>query len=666
MHWKLFPFLTSEILRSLCLFSFLFFLSVGVVLGAEEERNATFIDLNLAEVIVENSTINDTLSLSPGIRLEVKLDGPLYTNLTYEKLFNVINEEYVRGSGKSIDVHLQYWLLSLNDSISIVNESTPLLSLKSRKNAGTGDFSVNNVGNYQLCGSAYQENRPHVTACKNFTALSAKEIPCDLSLNTSLEKEIYNTGEKVKFKHRVMGEDFPFTITYDITNLFNETVQKEKLTKNTNKKTFTPKIEERDAVLFVRSHLSEVVCNDSNSSNDFSSARFIVKNNATLENSIEIVTVPDGEIFFGTIVRPKIKLILGEKVTTSFKLYVENSKGKRITYTHYLKPENVGSYQLTFPLKLFDNCDQKYKDGTYHISIEGFERVVTKKIVVNHKEEGCKSSTKKNAHTITSFPETVFVNSSFKTHITLENNDNRWHNYTVWSYVYRGPKSYSGYRLQNLQATHLKKGESTVIILENTVPEADEGEYKFKVQIQKDDQKTVSSIIKDLTVVPPIGEEIQEEKDGISSFYTRNTKAVDNVRLFSTIKGNGNYTVVLETVMEKQEFPLSVNESNKTSFTAEVLPGKNLYILKLLQDGTLIDVKDLVLFNDGTNISRNPLNTSGMESITGNVIEDVVQETLYESTNIKLQKMIPLFLGIVFVLLLGLGYPYLKERLRGP
>jgi hypothetical protein len=108
---------------------------------------------------------------------------------------------------------------------------------------------------------------------------------------------------------------------------------------------------------------------------------------------------------------------------------------------------------------------------------------------------------------------------------------------------------------------------------------------------------------------------------------------------------------------------LSVNESNKTSFTAEVLPGKNLYVLKLLQDGNLIDVKDLVLFNDGTNISKDPLKPSGMESITGNVVGST-PETLYESTNVKLQKMIPLFLGVVFVLLMGLGYPYFMDKLR--
>ena len=82
-------------------------------------------------------------------------------------------------------------------------------------------------------------------------------------------------------------------------------------------------------------------------------------------------------------------------------------------------------------------------------------------------------------------------------------NHHEAHDFSVWSYVYSGSVSYSGHREQNKQSFHLDPWASTVVNLTNMVI-ANPGEYKIKIKIRKDEQKTTTDLTKILTILQPL------------------------------------------------------------------------------------------------------------------------------------------------------------------
>lgn len=105
----------------------------------------------------------------------------------------------------------------------------------------------------------------------------------------------------------------------------------------------------------------------------------------------------------------------------------------------------------------------------------------------------------KISYELLDLPSTIGHDSEFTTHMLIENNQEP-HQFEVWSYVYRGPKSYSGEREDNLQRVTLPPGESALVELQSIV-EAVPGAYKYKVKIRKDGQSTTMDITKELTII---------------------------------------------------------------------------------------------------------------------------------------------------------------------
>ncbi len=96
-------------------------------------------------------------------------------------------------------------------------------------------------------------------------------------------------------------------------------------------------------------------------------------------------------------------------------------------------------------------------------------------------------------------PATVGDDSEFTARLLIDNSQQA-HEFEVWSYVYRGPKSYSGEREDNLQRVKVDAGESAIIELQNVV-EAPPGAYKYKVKIRKDGQSTTTDLTRELALI---------------------------------------------------------------------------------------------------------------------------------------------------------------------
>ena len=115
--------------------------------------------------------------------------------------------------------------------------------------------------------------------------------------------------------------------------------------------------------------------------------------------------------------------------------------------------------------------------------------------------------------------ERTFSPGSLHTTIVLVDNENKPHHVTIWSYVYRGSKSYSGEREQNQQEFDLKAGESEMVELENILDdEIKPGAYKFKIKVRKDNQESTLDVTRDIVVdlVGPAENPQDQENQSVS------------------------------------------------------------------------------------------------------------------------------------------------------
>lgn len=624
-----------------------------------EENNEKYIEQKGDnEQVADNEQVNETEEgpeeqsetniteekTNQPLSLIIKLPETLYTQIPYKDLFNIRNNKYKRGSNQTINITLAYNLTKDNRTIS--NNTIILTDIKASKSAGTGTFTLTEEGSLSVCGTATTSNES-TTICKTLIAISAKNVTCDIEANIKIEKKIYLSNEKIAFYPEIRNnaQNFPIVIAYQIKDLFNNTLQKQKETTNNNKKSYTPEIAQSVDVIIIQEELKSIPCDDKNESNNYAEQIIIIKNSLLEENAISTEKLSEKEIFFGDIIKPRISIISKNKTIASIKVYIEDKEEKRLTQTYYLKPESLGVLDITLPITIDENCNNKFEEGTHYLIVEGFNKKERKQVVIHKKEEPCSKEQGASSYEITEFQEIIQPEQQFITDVSITNDDSREHNYTIWSYVYRGPKSYSGDRLLNLEKITIEAGKQKIIGLKNKIDSITDGDYSFKVQIQKDNQKTTASVTRKIVVAANGGRKTRAEgnEEAITSFYTKAKKLsseneATTIHLFSTIKGEGNYTLHLETPLEKRMIPVEVKENNKTMITAEILPGKNIYVLKLLKGTNVIDTKDLVLYTNATNIITNDEEViKPSNKITGYTISN---QPVYQSTTAKVRELI--------------------------
>jgi ribosomal protein L23 len=112
----------------------------------------------------------------------------------------------------------------------------------------------------------------------NMTNLTANQtIVIDPSLTIATEKTNFANGEQIKFRHIIENKTQQYEIEYWIEDLFGEIIKSKKITENTNEKSYTPSIKEKDKILVIKSILY-VECNDTNLSNNYAEKIVFVVN----------------------------------------------------------------------------------------------------------------------------------------------------------------------------------------------------------------------------------------------------------------------------------------------------------------------------------------------------------------------------------------------------
>ena len=493
----------------------------NVVYGSNIDKGKTLSKINSTWVDTsptpgkENIILFELQKPDDGADLEINIDlsSNIFPNIEY-KLFKIKNNNYPEYNN---EINITFFV-NITKFNELIFSETYYPRLKSYTTTDTGKFEFDE-GNFYLCGeikssTINETNIQNNKICKNIVVSPTNNISCNISLETQIiDDQIFQTNNKIKFKHQLSNQSFPFIIEYWIEDLFGNTVKNKVETTNTNSKSFTPKINEKDRIFLLKSKLDFIACNNSNSK-QYDEQILLVKNTGSLnqknsdddiiENEIVIIGTDKEEYFFGDEVMVNLYVKKGDSSKTVVNAKIKAKNIVSPTTKTYYKDKNT-EYEIKFPILLNNNCDEKYNEGKYELVIEGLGTKTTKQInlknsnqICYHKEPKQSKITNSN-YKLDEFELIYFTNKSASNDeiismVQIFNNDNVSHNYSIYSYVYNGPKSYSGSRTLNMQNISIIPGEKEVVFLKNNLQKEFIGKANLKIRMKKDTDKTQKEI----------------------------------------------------------------------------------------------------------------------------------------------------------------------------
>ncbi len=208
--------------------------------------------------------------------------------------------------------------------------------------------------------------------------------------------------------------------------------------------------------------------------------------------------------------------------TNKYAVYIELVGISEKTQANFYDKQT--GYTVMLPIQIKPNCNKRYADKEYTLRISGLNLIVEKNITVaginpdlcktiettkvvekivektTECDEPSSSSSARFEYEIVDYPDELESGESFTIKVRLKNNYYNEMPIKIWSYVYRGSRSYSGERELNLKNAVLSKGEEKVITLTNTLDEVESGEYNLKVKINKNNEKTDKELTETMTV----------------------------------------------------------------------------------------------------------------------------------------------------------------------
>ncbi|MBD3313556.1 hypothetical protein GF345_03870 [Candidatus Woesearchaeota archaeon] len=487
-----------------------------------KDNNQEFIELlleqpeNLTGYIISDSSSDDTLSLmhysesdyaliveegfdltginssvySAGATIGNNLDNTADEIFFYTPESTLVASASYDGSiagnnGHSMELVDGEWLESIGIGGTPGTENT----------AGSQDASSNET---------YQENETNTT----------DPTGCSIDFLVTTDNDLYNNSEKVKIRFDIEPAQDDFMIRYWVEDLAGNIAKSEYNTTNTNQKSWTPNIDEEDKSFFVKAVLYSR-CTIS------SESMFTVKGEAKpAESYIKIKYVYLGEddsIEFGKPLRVRLDIYKGDESSSTVQVWIEDldSSEKTSDTSKLILYERFQQYDMTIPVQIKNNCDDDLSDGSYTLVAEGFDLRDTQEVRIEgitsslcpvSSLTGTRDPGKKISYEIIDYEEEIIPGQEFSTELRITSDDDS-HDFSIWSYAYRGSKCYSGEREGNKVAVHLGPGQTEDVELENVVEEADPGDYRLKIKILKDDLKTPVEFTKDISIAEPEKEE---------------------------------------------------------------------------------------------------------------------------------------------------------------
>ena len=352
---------------------------------------------------------------------------------------------------------------------------------------------------------------------------------------------------------RAKIEDFNGKLIREYEPFTNESIATQKTSSE-----FTPNLEEGKA--FILDSNVTVDCNDINLNNNFDTQIITIKGKPLeSKSSIKIESIldlgSDDQAEFGQVIRVRMSAYKGNTDKESISVWIEDSKGNKLSKQSKANLEaKYTNYFLTIPVQIIPNCDLEFGNDDYLIMAEGLDSDDQKEIEIedltesmcgNLEAEIKKSDSGNFAFELKDFNEIIDVGHEFKTKVLLDNNNDEDINIRLWSYVYRGSKPYSGEREENMEEFILKANSLQVIELGNIVEEAEQGNYKFKVLVNKNGQKTNNEVTRDILI------RNNRNKTNDSGFLEEKQPNVYGETINNTISSVISPSLVYESTTEK-------------------------------------------------------------------------------------------------------------------
>ncbi len=251
----------------------------------------------------------------------------------------------------------------------------------------------------------------------------------------------------------------------------------------------------------------------------------------------------DQKVKWGEQFDVKLEVYKGNATRSSISAWVEKEGRKVSDETTLNAYDQYQHYSLTIPVQLIPNCDGAVADGAARVlveglglqkeqelTIEGRDTDVCQEIKVEVTEKSrerskgrstkattTKTSTKNPSFQLLELPASLEPGGVLRAQVQILN-DVKPHEYQVWSYIYRGNKCYTcqestAPKEANVQKFRLDGQEAKVVDFLLKVDDAvKEGEYKIKVKINKDNQKTNKELTNSIYVLEP-KKEVVETKE---------------------------------------------------------------------------------------------------------------------------------------------------------
>ena len=276
--------------------------------------------------------------------------------------------------------------------------------------------------------------------------------------------------------------------------------------------------------------------------------------NQIKDSSIEILKIydlgNDKTAEFGQTIRIRLKIYKGDSSKSEVRAWIEKDEkaSKETTANIYSR---YASYEMTLPIQIKPNCDDKLESGKYDIKVQGLDVSDEDSVNIEGRDDAVCDETapdvsnSKFSYSFADYPNVINANRVFTIKVEI-NGDENPHDLEIWSYVYRGSKTYSGEREENKQKIHIPADGSLLVELQNAVIDAEPGDYKIKVKIQKDDQKTLKELTGDLR--------ISNDVPGIACDASTIPQTNCNLNsIFNSAKPYALSTVVFESSQRKAE-----------------------------------------------------------------------------------------------------------------
>lgn len=345
---------------------------------------------------------------------------------------------------------------------------------------------------------------------------------CDYEIKFKLTEEVFNDSELFNFSviaEKIKGDGTNLSVKVIINNLFEEQIKEytpwtnDSIHTRLTSSTYKPELKEGQFYELI-ANLS-VACTDSNIDNNLNKKIIkILGNNPVKESKVEIKSLKDlgsdNEAKFGQVISVEAIIYKGDTNKYSISAWIEDDKGKKVSKNSKVNVfEKFTEYTFTIPVQINPNCNERFKNDKYNVVLSGLDSQSTKKIEISGLDNSiCNTLTSSDKgnnanrvsfdYKIVEIPNVIKNGKKFDIVLRLDNNGDESMQIAAWSYVYRGKKHYS--KDDNKKKFILQPHSSDLILLKNLVENAESGNYKVKVFINKNRQKTNLEIVNDIVL----------------------------------------------------------------------------------------------------------------------------------------------------------------------